>query len=299
VTRPLRIGVQLPEVEREVRWPEYVAMARAAEDAGFDSIWVGDHLLYRGDGRPERGPWEAWTTLAALAAVTERVRLGPLVASAAFHAPAMLAKQAATVDEVSGGRLVLGIGAGWNRTEFDAFGFPYDHRTDRFEESFSIVRRLLDGERVTFEGAYHRVQDVVLLPAPARRPTLMLGSTGERMLQIGLPHVDVWNTWYDWHGNTPEGFAAGNARITEAALQAGREPSSLERSVCVLVVPDRSAAERPIDPGCPPLEGGTQAIADGLRAFAEAGADEAICVLGPITERSIRDLGEVLALLDA
>src|SRR3990172_2138628 len=109
MARPLRVGLQLPEVEREVRWPEYVAMARAAEEVGFDSVWVGDHLLYRGDGRPERGPWEAWTLLAALAAVTERVALGPLVASAAFHAPAMLAKQAVTVDEISGGRLVLGI----------------------------------------------------------------------------------------------------------------------------------------------------------------------------------------------
>src|SRR3990172_2176684 len=109
MARPLRVGLQLPEVEREVRWPEYVAMARAAEEVGFDSVWVGDHLLYRGDGRPERGPWEAW---------------------------AMLARQAGTVDEISGGRLVLGIGAGWNEAEFRAFGFPYDARVDRFEEAF-------------------------------------------------------------------------------------------------------------------------------------------------------------------
>ncbi len=136
--RTFRVGVQLPEVEREVRFPEYAAMARAAEEVGFDSIWMGDHLLYRGDGRPERGPWEAWTLLAALAAVTDRVRLGPLVACAGFHAPAMLAKMAATVDEISGGRLVLGLGAGWNREEFDAFGLPFDHRASRFEESFEV-----------------------------------------------------------------------------------------------------------------------------------------------------------------
>src|ERR671931_2327264 len=113
--RQLRIGGQLPEVEREVRWPEYLAIARAAEESGFESIWVGDHLLYRGDGGPERGPWEAWTQLGALAAVTERVRLGPLVACTAFHPPALIARMAASVDEVSGGRLVLGIGAGWNK----------------------------------------------------------------------------------------------------------------------------------------------------------------------------------------
>jgi probable F420-dependent oxidoreductase len=299
MTRPLRVGIQLPEVEREVRWPEYLAMARAAEQVGFDSIWTGDHLLYRGDGRPERGPWEAWTMLAALAAVTERVRLGPLVASAAFHAPAMLAKQAATVDEISGGRLVLGIGAGWNETEFRAFGFPYDARVDRFEEAFGIVRRLLDGERVTFHGRFHHVEDVVLLPAPARRPALMIGSTGERMLGIALPHADAWNTWFDLYGNTPEGFAAESAKVTAAAERAGRDPAEIERSACVLVVLVRGAGERPIPEGCPPLEGSADRIAEGLRAMAEAGAHEAILVTSPITERSIRELGEALAALDA
>ena len=151
----MRIGVQLPEVEREVRWPEYAAMARAAEDGGFDSIWVGDHLLYRGDARPERGPWEAWTLLAGLAASTERVELGPLVACR-FHPPGVVAKMAATVDEVSGGRFVLGLGAGWNETEFDAFGIPFDQRASRFEEAFEIVRRLLEGERVTLDGRFWR-----------------------------------------------------------------------------------------------------------------------------------------------
>src|SRR5919106_6729540 len=142
----MRVGIQLPEVEREVRWPEYLAMARAAEEVGFDSIWLGDHLLYRDDdlGR-ERGPWDAWTLLAALAAVTERVQLGPLVACTAFHPPGVLAKAAATVDEISEGRLVLGLGAGWNETEFRAFGIPFDRRVSRFEEAFGIIRRLLAG----------------------------------------------------------------------------------------------------------------------------------------------------------
>lgn len=291
----LRVGVQLPEVEREVRWPEYAAMARAAEEVGFDSIWVGDHLLYRDDGRPERGPWEAWTLLAGLAALTERVQLGPLVACTAFHAPAMLAKMAATVDELSGGRLVLGLGAGWNRNEFDAFGFPFDQRASRFEESFDIIRRLLDGARVTVHGRYSTVEDAVLLPAPARRPTLMIGSSGERVLRATLPHVDAWNVWFDLYGNTPEGFASENAKIDEAVVRAGREPGDVERSACVLVVLDRSHNERPIDPACPPLEGTPEQIVDGLRAMSEAGADEVILVVTPITEASIRELGELIA----
>ncbi|MDQ3991072.1 MAG: LLM class flavin-dependent oxidoreductase, partial [Actinomycetota bacterium] len=297
--RPLRVGIQLPEVERHVPWTEYASMAVAAEAAGFDSMWVGDHLLYRGDGRAERGPWEAWTLLAALAAVTSRVELGPLVACTAFHPPAVLAKMAATVDELSGGRLVLGLGAGWNEAEFRAFGLPFDRRASRFEEAFEVIRRLLDGDRVTFSGRFHQVHDAVLLPAPARRPTLMVGSTGERVLRSALPHVDAWNTWYAWYGNAPDELARRLEWIDGLARDAGRDPTAIRRSACVLVVLDRAAGERPIDEGVAPLEGSMERIAGGLRDLAEAGADEAILVISPITERSIRSLAEVLAVLDA
>ncbi len=298
------IGIQLPEVEREVRWPEYAAMARAAEEVGFDSIWVGDHLLYRpgqehygaGQDHPgEQGPWEAWTLLSALAAVTERVRLGPLVACAGFHNAGMLAKKAATLAEVSGGRFVLGLGSGWNATEFRAFGFPYDHRVSRFEEGFEIVRRLLAGEHVTVDGTYHRADELVLLP-PAQHPCeLMVGSNGPRMLSITLPWVQAWNTWYDDFGNTADGFAALNATITAACRDVGRDPATLRRSACAYVVLDRDAGERPITDAAPPIEGPPAAIAARLRELGEAGADEVILVVNPITERSIRVLGEVLA----
>jgi probable F420-dependent oxidoreductase len=296
--RPLRVGVQLPEVERVVRWPEYVAMARAAEEVGFDSIWVGDHLLYRGDGRPERGPWDAWTLLAGLAGVTGRVALGPLVACTAFRRPGLLARTAAAVDELSGGRLVLGLGAGWNEPEFRAFGIPFGDRVARFAEALQIIKRLFDGERVTFAGDYETVSDAVLLPPPARRPPLMVGATGPRMLAASLPHVDAWNTWFDVYGNTPEGFAELNATVADAARGAGREPSDIERSACVLVVLDRAAGERPSPDGMAPVEGSADEIAAHLRALAEAGADEAILVVSPINERSIRTLGGALVALD-
>ena len=292
---PLRVGVQLPEVERVVRWPELVAMVRAAEEVGFDSIWVGDHLLYRGDGRPERGPWDAWTTLSALAASTERVRLGPLVACAAFHPPGIVARMAASIDEVSGGRFVLGIGAGWNRTEFDAFGIDFGERASRFEEAFDAIRRLLAGERVTAHGRFHRVEDAVLLPPPARRVPLMLGSNGDRLLRAALPHVDAWNTWFDDYRNTPEGFAELNARISERAREVDRDPAEVARSACAFVVLDPDAGERPIPEHVSPIGGSSAAIAERLRGLGEAGADEAILVVSPITERSIRSLGDVLA----
>ena len=297
MANPLLVGLQLPEVERDVRWPELVAMARAAEEVGFDSIWVGDHLLYRGDDRPERGPWDAWTTLSALAAETERVHLGPLVACAAFHPPGILARMAATIDEISGGRFVLGIGAGWNRAEFDAFGIEYDRRASRFEEAFDVIRRLLDGERVTAQGRFHRVEDAVLLPTPARRVPLMVGSNGDRLLRTALPHVDAWNTWFDDYGNTPEGFAALNDRVSARARDVERDPAEVTRSACALVVLDGEARERLVPDNVSPIQGSASAMAGRLRALADAGADEVILVVSPITERSIRSFGEVLAPL--
>jgi alkanesulfonate monooxygenase SsuD/methylene tetrahydromethanopterin reductase-like flavin-dependent oxidoreductase (luciferase family) len=290
----IRAGVQLPEVEREATWSEYAAMARAAEAGGFDSIWLGDHLLYRGDGRPERGPWEAWTLLAALAAVTERLSLGPLVACASFHPPGLLAKMAATIAEVSDGRFVFGLGAGWNETEYRAFGLPYDHRVSRFEESFEIVRRLLAGERVTLAGRFWQADDAVLLPRTPRRVPMMIGSNGERMLAAALPHVDSWNTWYAGYGNTVEGFAELNERIDGAAERAGRDPSEVERSACVLVELDPLAVRRPrSDEDVEPVT--ADALRGHLAALRDAGADEAILILRPITEQSIEAIGSLLS----
>jgi alkanesulfonate monooxygenase SsuD/methylene tetrahydromethanopterin reductase-like flavin-dependent oxidoreductase (luciferase family) len=288
----MRVGVQLPEVERRVPWSEYLALARAAEAVGFDSLWVGDHLLYRGDDRPERGPWEAWTLLAALAAATKRVGLGPLVACAAFHPPALLAKMAATISEISEGRFTLALGAGWNEAEFRAFGMPFDHRVARFEESFAIVRRLLGGERVTVNGRYWETRDAVLLPRPAQRLRLMIGSNGPRMLAAALPHVDAWNTWYEDYGNTATGFARLNERISAAAREARRDPREIARSACVFVALDPSSPERPIREEAPPVP--RRRLAAHLRELADAGADEAILVVSPITESSIRWLGDAL-----
>jgi alkanesulfonate monooxygenase SsuD/methylene tetrahydromethanopterin reductase-like flavin-dependent oxidoreductase (luciferase family) len=288
----MRVGVQLPEVERVVRRPELESMARAAEDCGFDSLWLGDHLLYRGDGRGERGPWDCWTALAWLAGVTERVEVGPLVACTAFHLPGILARQAAAVDELSGGRLVVALGSGWNEEEFRAFGIPFDQSVSRFEEAFEIVRRLLAGERVTFHGRFHTTDDAVLLPPPNRRPKLMIGANAPRMLSISLPYVDAWNTWYTHYGNTVEGFVRHNAQVSDAAAAAGRVPAEVERSACVLVEVDEGAAERPRDVEAVPLA----RLREHLAGLAAAGADEAILVLDPITERSIRAVGTSGAL---
>ena len=301
--RPCRIGIQLPEVERRVEWPELFSMARAAEGVGFDSLWLGDHLLYDLPGGVTRGPWEAWTALAALAAVTDRVELGPLVASTSFHAPAMLAKQAATVDAISGGRLILGLGAGWNEREYRAFGFPYDHRVSRFEEAFTIIRRLLRDGRVDFDGAYYRVEDCVVDPGPTRPggPPLMLGSTSPRMMRIGLPHVDAWNVWWSEYGNTPDGFAAARDRVEEAAAQAGRLPGEVAATAAVLVGLPGGTGRLMGDAynaRVRPVHGSPADISGHLEAMARAGATHLQLVVDPITKGSIEMLGDVLAALD-
>jgi probable F420-dependent oxidoreductase len=289
----IRIGIQLPEVERVVRWPEYRDMVHAAEKCGFDSMWLGDHLLYRGDGRPERGPWEAWTMLSALAAETERIDFGPLVACAGFHPPAVLAKMAATVDEISGGRFILGLGAGWNRPEFDAFGIPFDQRAARFEEALAVIAPLIAGDRVTHHGAFHDVDDAVLLPTPLRPVPLMIGSVGERVLRAALPTATWWNTWFDWFGNSAEGFATLNERISRLCADVDRDQTTLKRSACLLVVTDPAAGERPR-----PTDYSAATLAD-VRArvheLHDAGADEIILVSDPIDVRSIRTLAETLS----
>jgi alkanesulfonate monooxygenase SsuD/methylene tetrahydromethanopterin reductase-like flavin-dependent oxidoreductase (luciferase family) len=307
MSRPLKVGVQLPEVEWVARWPQLEAMCRTAEGIGLDSIWVGDHLLYRGDGLPPRAPWEAWTTLAAIAAVTERVGIGPLVAATSFHNPAMLAKQAATVDEISGGRLILGLGAGWNEAEYHAFGFPFDHRVSRFEEAFTIVRSLLVDGRCDFHGTYYDLDDCELLPRGPRHahgegPTLMVGSMGERMLSITLPHVQAWNAWFTWFGNSVDGYRSLRDAVDAACRAAGRDPAQVERTLALFVAFPGALGRSLGDltrPDVKPISGDPATLAATLRAFAAEGVGHVQLVLDPITVETIAALAPALALLDA
>jgi alkanesulfonate monooxygenase SsuD/methylene tetrahydromethanopterin reductase-like flavin-dependent oxidoreductase (luciferase family) len=304
VTRPLKVGVQLPEVERVVRWPELAAMARTAEEIRLDSICVGDHLLYRDRGPQPVAPWEAWSQLAALAAITTRVELGPLVASTSFHNPAMIAAKANAVDEISGGRLILGLGAGWNEAEYRAFGFPYDHRVSRFEEAFTIIRTLLRDGRADLRGTYYAVSDLPLLPPPHRAggPPLMVGSIGPRMLEITLPYVDGWNAWHAWFGNTVAGYLPLRDHVDAACRSVGRDPAEVDRTIAILVgfpgavgrpAGDASEPESEAIPGADP-----ETLAATLRDFAAAGVSHLQLVLDPITVGSIAALEPTLAALD-
>jgi alkanesulfonate monooxygenase SsuD/methylene tetrahydromethanopterin reductase-like flavin-dependent oxidoreductase (luciferase family) len=300
--RPLRIGVQLPEVEYVASWADHLEMARVAEAIGLDSLWLGDHLLYDTPDGP-RGPWECWSMLAGLAAVTSRITIGPLVACTNFHDPAIIAKKAATIDEISGGRLVLGLGAGWNEIEFRAFGIRFDHRISRFEEAFTIIRELLRDGRSDFQGRFYEVNDCPLLPRGPRSGELplLIGSNGPRMLRITLPYVDAWNSWFTDFDNDPAKLGPLLEGVDEACRDVGRDPAEIERSVALFVAfPDAigRGSGNPEYERFEPIRGSAPELADRLREFAAAGIDEVQLVLDPITPASIEALAPVLELLD-
>ncbi len=298
--QPMTVGVQLPEIEWPARWTDLRDMSLAIEGLGFDAIWIGDHLLYDTPEGPA-GPWEAWSLLAAIAAITDRVLLGPLVAATSFHSPPMLAKKATTVDEISDGRLILGLGAGWNEAEYRAYGFPFDHRASRFEEAFTIIRTLLTEGEIDFEGQYYTARDCHLVPrSRPEGPPIMIGSQGPRVLRATLPYVDLWNTWHAWHGNTPEGFADLNATIDEAAREVGRDPSEIGRTTALYWQFSGGGGRRQGDTDrhtADPRSGTPEELAEVLRNYESLGADHVQLVLDPITIESVEQAALALDLL--
>ena len=313
--RPLKVGLLLPLVEgtmagETARWADLLAIARRAEAVGFDSLWVSDHLLFRLPGREDRpvGMWEGWSVLAALAATTERVALGPFVSCTGFRNPALTAKMAATIDEISGGRLILGLGAGWHQPEYAAFGYPFDHRASRFEESFTIIRSLLRDGHVDFAGTYHQARDCELRPRGPRPqgPPLMIGSKGPRMLRIALPHVDAWNS--DWTSR-PEAIPPLTAAVDAACREVGRDPATLERTAGVMIdLPGRdpnrsgrasvSGATEPTTKPDPPATGSPAELAELLRGYARVGIAHVQVWIDPSTVAGVEEFAAVLALLD-
>jgi alkanesulfonate monooxygenase SsuD/methylene tetrahydromethanopterin reductase-like flavin-dependent oxidoreductase (luciferase family) len=284
------------------RWADLLAMAQRAEAVGFDSVWVEDHLLFRLGDTPTEGPWECWTLLSALAASTSRVEIGPLVACTSFRNPALLAKMADTVDEISGGRLILGLGAGWHEPEYQAFGFPFDHRVSRFEEALKIIHGLLHDGQVDFEGKYYQARECELRPRGPRPngPPILLGTTGPRMLRLTAQYADMWNTYFTRHENDPAGIAPLRDLVDAACVEMGRDPATLERTCAVLVGFDGqlSGPSSANPSGTPPLTGSPEEIAATLRGFAAEGISHVQVWLEPNNLSGIESFAPVLELLD-
>lgn len=303
-TRPLKVGLILPETERQMnggsaRWSDLAQMAKLGEEIGVDSFWITDHLIHREPGEEPRGMWECWSLISALAAVTERAEIGTLVLCTGFRNPSLLAKMADTVEEISGGRLILGIGAGWNKPEYDAFGYPFDHRTDRFEEALAIISGLLREGHVDFQGAYYEARDCELRPRGPRPggPPIVIGASraGPRMLDLSARHADGWNTWFGSTGNTLAGLTPLLERVDAACEAVGRAPESLERSAAVIV---EVGPHEPSAMTGPPLTGSSEKIAAGLRAYADAGVSHVQVWLEPNTPAGIEAFAPVLEALD-
>ena len=306
--RPLKIGVELPiAVDKgrfgTPRWGDISQMARRAEAIGFDSVWIEDHLLFRPEGRASQGVWEGWAVIAAIAAVTSRVEIGPLVSCMSFRNPAYLAKLADTIDEISGGRLILGVGAGWHEAEYRAFGFPFDHRVSRFEEGLRILHGLLRDGKVDFVGRYHEARECELQPRGPRPggPPILIGSSGARMLALVARYADLWNAYFPSTKNSPAGVAPLRDRVDAACRDAGRDPATLGRTVAVLVdmAPGRVAAPPiPAHWAVSSLTGPPERLAEELRAYAREGIGHVQLWLEPNSLESLEAFAPVLELLD-
>lgn len=299
-SRTYKVGLHLPEAERIVGWQETAALVRAAEDGGLDSIWMPDHLLYRDEAGEVTGPWECWSMLCAVAAITNRVELGPLVFCTGFRNPALIAKMADTLDEISGGRLILGLGAGWNEPEYAAYGFPYDHRFSRFEEAFTIIRTLLKESEIDFDGSYYSARDCELRPRGPRPegPPLMIGSQGGKMLELALPHVHYWNAWPRWWGNDPARLSGLIANVDAVATAQNVPLDSYQRTTAVFVrLQGIDVLDNQNDPEAPHFTGSDEEIAQFLRDVAATGIDHIQVVLDPITVPGIERLCAIVETL--
>ncbi|HET6745803.1 MAG TPA: LLM class flavin-dependent oxidoreductase [Candidatus Limnocylindria bacterium] len=300
----MKVGVVMPIGPQDGTgvvppWEATRAAAVATEEAGFDSAWVYDHLLFRFGTDPTQGIHEAWTVLSAVAAITSRVELGILVLAMPFRNPALLAKMAATLEDVSGGRLILGVGCGWHEPEFDAFDFPFDHRVGRFEEALEILVPAVRTGRASFSGRWHSARDVEILPGYSRpdgkRTPILIAGRRPRMLQLVARHADAWNA--AWLG--PASQLPPWLEPLHAALAAeGRDPSTLEMTVGINVVLPEFADEEhpPLEITGSTITGTPEQLAAELYAYADLGVGHIQVTLEPTTPPAIRHLGEAVAL---
>jgi alkanesulfonate monooxygenase SsuD/methylene tetrahydromethanopterin reductase-like flavin-dependent oxidoreductase (luciferase family) len=297
--RRMKLGVMpsLGEGSMDGATPRYAdiqAMAQTAERIGLDSFWLADHLIYRYPERDESGCWEVFTFLSAVAAVTSKIEIGPLVACTSFRNPALLAKMADALDEISNGRFILGLGCGWHEPEYDAFGYPFDHRVGRFEEAMAIIAPLLREGRVDFHGKYYEVNESVLKPRgpSATGPKLWIGSKAPRMLELTAKYADAWNTV--WHID-PAVVLERYAPLKEACAKAGRDLSTLELTAGTYV----RFPEPGVEDDGKSITGTDEEIAAQLQAFADIGVTHLIVILRPSTSpATIGRFARVVEVLD-
>jgi probable F420-dependent oxidoreductase len=299
-SRHLELGLNVPYVEGSMagatpRWADILAMARAAEDSGFDAVWISDHVGFGDPDGDWDGAWESWTLLSALAAATRRVMLGTYVLAVPFRNPALLAKMAETLDEISAGRVILGLGAGWNEVEFTSYYVPYADRFDRFEDALRVITAMLREGRSTYDGRTIHTHSARIEPRGPRPRGLpvMVGATGPRMLRLTAELADHWNGGLRTIDEVPPLLDA----LRAACRTVGRDPATLTTSVEVLVGPSA------VDPGRPPeereLRGDPATVAAALRRFADLGIDHLQVQVRPNSIEGVLAFAPVIAALRA
>ena len=294
----MKIGIILDTVEgslagRTPTFQDLREVVQVAEQVGLDSIWLADHLIYRFPGQDESAPWEALTMLSALAASTTRITFGTLVVCTSFRPPALVAKMADALDEVSGGRFILGLGAGWHQPEYEAFGYPFDHLASRFDEALQIIVPLLREGHVDFQGQYYSVRNCVLRPrgpSPAG-PRILIGAHRPRMLQLVARYADEWNT--AWHID-PAVVKERYEPLAQACAAIGRDPAAI-----AITVGTEVRLQPRKDDGTPDnaIAGTAQEIARRLQDFASVGTSHLIVALDAVTPASVAQLGHIAELI--
>lgn len=297
----MKVGVVLPIAQEDGAdapppYAEIRAVATAAEAGGLDSVWVYDHVLFRFDGETT-GIHECWTILAAIAEATSRVELGTIVMCTAFRNAALLAKMAGTLDHVSDGRLILGIGCGWHDPEYEAFGYPTDHKVGRFEEALTIIRSLIREGRADLDGQWMTARDSVLVPPARRDIPILIAAKRPRMLELTARHADAWNL--AWFGAPDERWAKSRAELETTCAAVGRDPATLERTVGVNVrYPDLvEAAGGSATGGEEPALVGDAQIEAGLAAYADEGTGHLIAALEPTTPEAVARFAETARIV--
>jgi probable F420-dependent oxidoreductase len=298
----MKLGLNLSNDERLIdgkkpRFSDFKEIVQTAEQMGFDSFCLADHLLWRTPDTEERGFWESLTFLSGLAAVTSRIQLGPSVACASFRNPALLAKMAASLDEISQGRFVLGLGAGWYEPEYQAFGYPFDHLASRFEEALQIILPLLRDGHMDFTGKYYQARNAVLRPRgpSAGRIPIWIGATGPRILQLTARYADAW-VFTGWGKRFKADRIAGEyTKLLAACEQVGRDPATIELTAITEV--EFLAPGQARDPDDGGISGDAEEIAQELRAFAEAGVQHLTVIIQPEGLSGLSQFARVMELL--
>lgn len=295
--RPMGVGVMMPISEGghfggNPRFSDVVEVSQAAAAAGFDALWFADHFSSTRDDGVVRGVWEAFTMMAAVAAAVPDLQIGSLVACTGYRNPGLLAKMAESIDEISDGRFILGLGAGWHKPEYDQFGFPFDYRVSRFEEAIKIIHPLLRQGEADFQGKFFQANKAVNVPRGPRPagPPILIGSNGERMLGLVAQYADAWNT--GWHRSTEKVIGQAE-KLNRACLAAGRNPSTVAKTVGANFRMNPSRGSRP---DC--FEGGNEERAQLLREFRDLGIVHVIAGLDLCTPETVTDFGGALRLLD-